>query len=374
MLCTLLEKIKTMTAVYFGATDADKACDALVSDLLKDEEDAEQTDVPEERSGEVTLNAESEEERRSPSGPPGLILSTTSSAVNSLSSPSYFDGGYRRNLAMSLQDECLDEDEDNNFEVGEAMAPESFEMFYPPVVAPPMGPGPEYDAWLAQLPSIGSANHFHGTCDRCCFHPKGRCHNGYNCQHCHYDHEKRKRKSKKKSDGRTNLTALELDARSMGSLPPTPHGHMGPLMPPPLGLGGYPLPPYPQGHLAPPGPPGLPAFPPFGYHGEPLAPPPDFLPLAEDPLTPPPAWEDYVCRLEEENRYLRGMLVQYLGPGASLPPTVIPSHRQPPMEGMSHMNLAPEFAKPHLEPAMSPGALPFCPQGWDATRDFQVVP
>lgn len=26
---------KTMTAVYFGATDADKACDALVSDLLK---------------------------------------------------------------------------------------------------------------------------------------------------------------------------------------------------------------------------------------------------------------------------------------------------------------------------------------------------
>ena len=53
--------------------------------------------------------------------------------------------------------------------------------FYPPVVAPPMGPGPEYDAWLAQLPSIGSANHFHGTCDRCCFHPKGRCHNGYNC-------------------------------------------------------------------------------------------------------------------------------------------------------------------------------------------------
>lgn len=27
------------------------------------------------------------------------------------------------------EDECLDEDEDNNFEVGEAMAPESFEMF-----------------------------------------------------------------------------------------------------------------------------------------------------------------------------------------------------------------------------------------------------
>lgn len=29
----------------------------------------------------------------------------------------------------AAEDECLDEDEDNNFEVGEAMAPESFEMF-----------------------------------------------------------------------------------------------------------------------------------------------------------------------------------------------------------------------------------------------------
>ena len=34
--------------------------------LHQDEEDAEQTDVPEERSGEVTLNAESEEARADP--------------------------------------------------------------------------------------------------------------------------------------------------------------------------------------------------------------------------------------------------------------------------------------------------------------------
>lgn len=245
-----------------------------------------------------------------------------------------------------------------------------------------MGPGPEYDAWLAQLPSIGSVNHFNGTCDRCCFHPKGRCHNGYNCQHCHFDHEKRKRKSKKKSDARSQLS--EFDARSLGShlgsLPPTPHGPMGPLMPP---MNGYPaLPPhFPPGHLAPPGPPGLglqaPAFPPPWFPNEPALPPPDYLPLdpsSPDPLAPPPAWEDYVCRLEEENRYLRGMLLQYLGPNASLPPTVIPSHRQPgaPMEPMHPATLAaPEYAKP-MEPAMSPGALPFCPQGWDATRDFQA--
>ena len=237
--------------------------------------------------------------------------------------------------------------------------------FYPPVVAPPLGPGPEYDAWLAQLPSIGSANHFNGTCDRCCFHPKGRCHNGYNCQHCHYDHEKRKRKSKKKSDGR-NLSTLD-DARSMGSLPPTPHGPMGPMMPP-MALPGYPAlgPPFsPQ-----PGPPGLHgSFPAPWYPNEPLA-PPDFLPMEDPmaPLAPPPAWEDYVSRLEEENRYLRGMLLQYLGPGASLPPTVIPSHRQPPL---GPPVLGPlEMPPPGPEPTMSPGALPFCP--WDATRDFQV--
>merc|ERR1719420_2454048 len=50
----------------------------------------------------------------------------------------------------------------------------------------------------APLPSIGSAGHGAGTCRRCCFFPKGRCMNGYNCEFCHFDHEKRKRKSKKK--------------------------------------------------------------------------------------------------------------------------------------------------------------------------------
>ena len=377
-----------MAAVYFGSSDADKACDALVSDLLKDEEEAGETDVPEERSGEVTLMAESEEERRSPSGPPGLILSTVSSAVNSLSSPSYFEGSqFRRNLNLSLQDECLDEGElDNDFSggVGEATAPESFEMFYPPVVAPPLGPGPDYDRWLAQLPSIGSANHFNGTCDRCCFHPKGRCHNGYNCQHCHYDHEKRKRKSKKKSTERMGMTGMiEMDARSMSSLPHTPHGPLGPLMPP-LGLAPYPLPPapfpMPEAHLAPPGPPGLQTCP---WYEPGLAPPPDYLPLdatSPEPSmpTPPPAWEDYVGRLEEENRYLRSMLMQCLGPSATLPPSVIPSHRLHAMESLQPPPPAglpgPEYANRIDTPAMSPGAIPFCPQGWDATRDFQVVP
>ncbi|CAK9078946.1 unnamed protein product [Durusdinium trenchii] len=350
-------KLRRMTpaaqyAAFFG-TDAEKACDALVSDLLKDEDDAGETDVPEERSGEVTLN-ESEEERRSPSGPPGLILSTTS-APNSLSSPSYFGAEqFRKNLALTLEDECLDDDEnDCNFagEIGEATAPESFQMFYPPVVAPPLGRGEEYDAWLAQLPSIGSANHFFGTCDRCCFHPKGRCHNGYNCQHCHYDHEKRKRKSKKKSTEREDL------AHSIPATPPA-LGLMGPLehcypIPAPFPEPGAPVPPVP------PGLPGLQAYPP--WYPEPV--PPDFIPPESHHA---PAWEDYVLRLEEENRYLRGMLMQY---GASLPPSVIPSHRGPqPMPAIASP-VDPVSLNP-MNPMLSPSAVPFCP-GWstDATRE-----
>lgn len=46
------------------------------------------------------------------------------------------------------------------------------------------------------LPSIGSAGHFAGECKRCCFHPKGRCSNGYDCRFCHFDHDKRKRSKK----------------------------------------------------------------------------------------------------------------------------------------------------------------------------------
>mmetsp|Transcript_25252 Transcript_25252/g.58141 ORF Transcript_25252/g.58141 Transcript_25252/m.58141 type:complete len:619 (-) Transcript_25252:110-1966(-) len=50
----------------------------------------------------------------------------------------------------------------------------------------------------AEHPSLGSQAHDQGTCKRCCFYPRNRCLNGYNCDFCHYDHEKRKRKSKKK--------------------------------------------------------------------------------------------------------------------------------------------------------------------------------
>lgn len=43
------------------------------------------------------------------------------------------------------------------------------------------------------FPSVGSIGHFSGQCTRCCFHPKGRCLNGYDCNFCHFDHDKRRR-------------------------------------------------------------------------------------------------------------------------------------------------------------------------------------
>jgi len=48
------------------------------------------------------------------------------------------------------------------------------------------------------VPSIGSYAHLAGQCSRCCFHPKGRCANGFSCQFCHFDHDKRPRNGKKK--------------------------------------------------------------------------------------------------------------------------------------------------------------------------------
>lgn len=71
-------------------------------------------------------------------------------------------------------------------------------------------------------PSMGSAGHNAGECKRCCFFPKARCSNGYQCRFCHFEHEKRKRLKKKKSK----------------SANPTPSGtHTGSLLSPVVGDG-----------------------------------------------------------------------------------------------------------------------------------------
>jgi len=48
-----------------------------------------------------------------------------------------------------------------------------------------------------ELPSIGSEAHFDGSCKRCAFFSKGRCHNGKDCTHCHFSHETRPRLRKR---------------------------------------------------------------------------------------------------------------------------------------------------------------------------------
>lgn len=81
---------------------------------------------------------------------------------------------------------------------------------------------------LDKLPSLGSAQHHLGTCKRCCFFPKGRCTNGYDCEFCHFDHEKRKRKNKKK----------KKKAGAEGSPVVTQAGPPGPAPGPAPGPGG----------------------------------------------------------------------------------------------------------------------------------------
>jgi hypothetical protein len=67
------------------------------------------------------------------------------------------------------------------------------------------------------LPSLGSAGHAEGTCKRCCFFPKGRCQNGFSCEFCHIEHEKRSRKKTKKSKKVVNRRAPGWPSSSTAS-------------------------------------------------------------------------------------------------------------------------------------------------------------
>jgi len=51
------------------------------------------------------------------------------------------------------------------------------------------------------LPSVGSVGHADGSCKRCAFFPKGRCQNGADCTHCHFDHTNRLRLRKRRPAG-----------------------------------------------------------------------------------------------------------------------------------------------------------------------------
>lgn len=64
-------------------------------------------------------------------------------------------------------------------------------------------------------PSVGSEGHALGVCKRCCFFPRGRCLNGYSCEFCHYEHEKRKRKNKKGNKAASAGTLLPAHMRTL---------------------------------------------------------------------------------------------------------------------------------------------------------------
>lgn len=64
---------------------------------------------------------------------------------------------------------------------------------------------------LADLPSLGSLGHFVGQCSRCCFFPKGRCQNGYECRFCHFEHEKRQRKKRPYDHSRPAYQAPQVN-------------------------------------------------------------------------------------------------------------------------------------------------------------------
>lgn len=79
------------------------------------------------------------------------------------------------------------------------LAPQAVPNFVEPQVTQavfePKNPSVGQDG---QLPSIGSAGHADGTCKRCAFFPKGRCKNGADCTHCHFEHPKPLRSRRRK--------------------------------------------------------------------------------------------------------------------------------------------------------------------------------
>lgn len=131
-----------------------------------------------------------------------------------------------------VPDASEDDDEEDEEEALQAQQQQQVHPGHAPTEPPPG----------AQHPSLGSEGHNDSTCKRCCFYPRGRCLNGYDCQFCHYDHEKRKRKNKKKKkkDGSGGNAAEDSVAPSETSgagdsrRPSKVLGVQPPVPPPPI--------------------------------------------------------------------------------------------------------------------------------------------
>jgi len=110
-----------------------------------------------------------------------------------------------------------DEDDDESGDEGESQ-PQALRR---PEDVPKPPPG-------ALHPSLGSEGHGIGACKRCCFFPRGRCINGYECEFCHYMHDKRKRKGKKKAARKAALplSSSALPSRALVEQQPRPATQM----------------------------------------------------------------------------------------------------------------------------------------------------
>lgn len=205
-------------------------------------------------------------------------------------------------LALSFPLEAAQDDSDDD-EVDEC----SYLSVQQTLVSSGAIDDPCSDLQYSNLPSIGSANHFNGTCDRCCFHPKGRCLNGFNCNHCHFDHEKRKRKSKKKSPlAKNSLSSAGEDASDAHSVSDASSLPVSPTRP--FGAGGM-LPPTEQPVSA------------AAAVTTPTMPRHTTASCDSNLLTPEKCQEleyqrgreEYARQLREENKYLRACLAHYVG-------------------------------------------------------------
>jgi len=114
-------------------------------------------------------------------------------------------------LCAEVENDDSDEDDDDDSEDGTV----AHDLRHPEdAPKPPSG---------ALHPSLGSEAHTSGTCKRCCFFPRGRCTNGYECEFCHYEHEKRKRKNKKKKKtAGTTTTAASSGGAGSSALEAVP--------------------------------------------------------------------------------------------------------------------------------------------------------
>lgn len=176
---------------------------------------------------------------------------------------------------------------------------------------------------LSELPSIGSSSHFSDECRACCWFPKGRCVNGFDCQYCHFDHDKSKIRKKRRHVLKSLTEKAVLNS-------PNQQDHFAGVQEPlnheasswreklqETGRATLLYSPVVETNYSP--------------HAN----------LGLEPRCPGDCWDEYIYELEAQNHYLRACLMQYWwgaampGIGQSKGDIVLDTIREPPGIGPS---------------------------------------